>query len=232
MKLGILLLSISLLCLTPVLSANAQETPSNTGVTYESIVTFPTPGGSGVSDGNSINASDFVKIVYVLAVSVAGLLAVIKIILGGVKYMLTDVIPGKEKAKKDIWGAIFGLIIVLSAVFILEIINPQLAVIKIFDGAPEIQVQTPSQSSDVAPASTPTVNTPLNSSDDADAAIANDAAGRTVLYRGGRYGGNTGGVSDNTTDSQAIDGCVSQGGTSYTILVDENDGSKRLVCYQ
>jgi len=43
-----------------------------------------------------------------------------------VKWMLTDLISGKEEAKKDIQGALTGLLIVISAVLILTVINPNL----------------------------------------------------------------------------------------------------------
>ncbi len=66
-----------------------------------------------------------------MSISVAGMIAVIKIIIAGVKYMLSDVITSKEEAKKDIKGALLGLILIMSAVLILQVINPQLTNLKI-----------------------------------------------------------------------------------------------------
>lgn len=64
--------------------------------------------------------------IYLFAISLAAIFAVIKIILGGVKYMLSDVVTTKESAKKDIKTSLLGLIIIAAAVFILQIINPNL----------------------------------------------------------------------------------------------------------
>ena len=46
--------------------------------------------------------------------------------------MLTDLITSKEDAKKDIQGAVLGLLIIIAAVIILETINPQLTKTQIF----------------------------------------------------------------------------------------------------
>lgn len=74
-------------------------------------------------------ASDFegyINSLYWLSISIAALLAVIKIVIAGVKWMMTDVVTSKGEAKKDIKGALIGLLIVLAAVLILTVINPNL----------------------------------------------------------------------------------------------------------
>lgn len=70
--------------------------------------------------------SNYVNLIYALSISAAALLAVIKIIIAGVKYMLTDVVTSKGDAIKEIKGALFGLLLIISAVLILTVINPQL----------------------------------------------------------------------------------------------------------
>lgn len=87
---------------------------------YEPLVTIP-------STGNDLTDFDgFINGLYILSITIAALLAVIKIIIAGVKWMTTDVAPSKGAAKKDIEGALLGLIIVLSAVLILTVINPEI----------------------------------------------------------------------------------------------------------
>ena len=76
----------------------------------------------------------YVNALYLMAISIAAFLAVVKIIYSGVLYMLSDVITTKEEAKKGIWGALFGLLIVIGAVLILETINPQLTNLQVLDG--------------------------------------------------------------------------------------------------
>lgn len=83
----------------------------------------------------SLDTEQFIQLLYGMAISIAALLAVIRIVYAGVQYMLTDVVTSKQKAKKDILGAILGLLIVISAVFILEIINPDLVEFPLFQNA-------------------------------------------------------------------------------------------------
>lgn len=89
-------------------------------IAYENpLVAIPgyTPGGS---------LESFVNLIYGIAISIAALLAVIKIVIAGVKWMLSDVVTSKAEAKKDIQSALFGLIIIISAVLIITIINPSI----------------------------------------------------------------------------------------------------------
>ncbi len=87
------------------------------------------PGVNGNADFNT-----YINTLYALSISIAGLLAVIKIIIAGIKWMLSDVVTSKQEAKSDIQGALFGLLIVISAVLILNIINPQLTQTTLFVG--------------------------------------------------------------------------------------------------
>ena len=84
----------------------------------------PLVGIPGVSGGNF---DSYINAMYGLAISIAALLAVIKIIIAGVKWMMTDVVTSKSEAKKDIQGALLGLLVVLAAVLILTVINPQIS---------------------------------------------------------------------------------------------------------
>lgn len=85
----------------------------------------PLVGIPGISDP-TMNLNSYINVLYALSISIAALLAVIKIIIAGVKYMLSDLISSKQEAKSDIQGALIGLLIVISAVLILNVINPQL----------------------------------------------------------------------------------------------------------
>jgi len=123
---------LTLLLITPVCVALAQ------GITYVPIAQIPF-----APAGQAMTAEAFVAGAYRLSIVVAAMLAVVKIIYGGVQWMLTDVVTSKENAKKDIRGAILGLLIVLSAVFILEIVNPQLTRFSLFSDAPPVTVGQP-----------------------------------------------------------------------------------------
>ncbi|MCD5381621.1 MAG: pilin [Candidatus Pacebacteria bacterium] len=84
---------------------------------YDPIVGVP-----GVDPKNS-DFNVYINSIYALSIGLAALLAVIKIIIAGVKWMLTDVVTSKEEAKEDIKGALIGLLIILSAVLLISVIN-------------------------------------------------------------------------------------------------------------
>ncbi len=92
---------------------------------YQPLVGIP-----GIDVGSDFNA--YINALYKLSIAIAALLAVMKIIVAGAKWMLTDLISGKEEAKKDIEGAVFGLLVIIAAVLILETINPQLTKTNVF----------------------------------------------------------------------------------------------------
>ena len=81
--------------------------------------------------------ADYLNALYALAISLAALLAVVKIVIAGAKYMLSDVVTSKEEAKNDIRGALLGLLIVAGAWLILYTINPQILTCNVFYGNTE-----------------------------------------------------------------------------------------------
>lgn len=109
-----------LLILFPLVSL-AADTP----VDFVPLVGIPF-----VDTTTNITLSQYANALYIAAISLGAVLAVLKIILAGVKYMLTDVITDKSQAKKDIWGALLGLIIMIGAVLILNTVNPEITSLK------------------------------------------------------------------------------------------------------
>lgn len=94
----------------------------------------------------------YINFLYGASISIAALLAVVKIIIAGAKYMVSDLISGKESAKSDIQGAILGLLLILGAVIILEFINPQLVKRNIqFQDLPKRPEVTAGASASVSP---------------------------------------------------------------------------------
>lgn len=70
--------------------------------------------------------SQYVNFLYGFSIAIAALLAVIKIIIAGVKYMLSSLPGTKGDAKTEIQGALLGLLLILGAYLILNTINPAL----------------------------------------------------------------------------------------------------------
>ena len=115
-----ILAAVFVLGLVPIL-ALANSGP----LVYKPLVGIP-----GL--GSSTNFGDYINALYGLSIAVAALMAVIKIIIAGVKYMLSDVVTIKQEAIGDIKGSLLGLGVVISAVLVLTIINPQLTETEIF----------------------------------------------------------------------------------------------------
>jgi len=90
-------------------------------------------GVPGLGDASDITINQYVNALYSLAIGIAALLAVLKLIWAGAKYILSDVVTSKESAKKDIYTAILGLVIVISAVLILQTINRDLTDLTVLD---------------------------------------------------------------------------------------------------
>ena len=89
-------------------------------INYEPLVAIP-----GLTDKGG-DLSSYVNAAYAFSISIAALLAVIKIIIAGVKWMMTDKIGSISEAKSDIQSALLGLIIIICAVLIINIINPSI----------------------------------------------------------------------------------------------------------
>ncbi len=98
----------------------------------------PMVGIPGLAKVSTYTAEMYVDALYKLAITVGGILAVIQIIFGGVMYMFDGSITNKEAGKDKIKGALFGLLIILGAVLLLQTINPDLLNLKIFNNAPSI----------------------------------------------------------------------------------------------
>lgn len=64
---------------------------------------------------------------FLLAIVLAAVLAVVKLVIAGVKYMTSDVVTSKQSAIGDIKGAILGLLLILTTIIIVDTINPDIA---------------------------------------------------------------------------------------------------------
>ncbi len=103
-------------------------------------------------DTNSVDSlGDYANAFYIAAISLGAVIAVLKIIFAGVKYMLSDVITDKSAAKADIKGALLGLILIIGAVLLLNTISPNITSLQAFN-LTALQITRP-------PAPDPTITT-------------------------------------------------------------------------
>jgi len=91
---------------------------------YTPLVNIP-----GVTDNVGLGEAsflDYVAAIYGILIVVAALIAVVRLVIAGARYMMTDLVSGKGKAIADIQGSLLGLLIIIAAVVILNTINPNL----------------------------------------------------------------------------------------------------------
>lgn len=109
--------------------------------TQAQIDYIPLVGIPGVDLAAANTLGQYIDALYIFIISIAALIAVVRLVMAGVKYILSDVINTKESAKKDIKTSLLGLLIVLGAVLILETINPQLTNLTALDNLETFEEQ-------------------------------------------------------------------------------------------
>jgi type IV secretory pathway VirB2 component (pilin) len=107
---------------------------------YNLLAPLPCPPGSTGcttdAKGNQVLSSfdptgpgaigTYLNIIIKIIIGIAAVMAVIMIVIGGIEYMTSELISGKEAGKERITNAIFGLLIALGSWALLNTINPDL----------------------------------------------------------------------------------------------------------
>lgn len=83
---------------------------------------------------SSGSLSDFLNRLFITSISIGAILAVIKLMWGGYRYMLSGLWTSKEGAKETLQNAVLGLLILLGAYLILYQINPCILSLEILNG--------------------------------------------------------------------------------------------------
>lgn len=84
------------------------------------------PDAFGTTITKATNLGDFLSQAFQFGLAIAAALAVIMIVWGGVQYMLSESMFGKEDGKGKIKDAIWGLLLALVSWLILYTINPDI----------------------------------------------------------------------------------------------------------
>ncbi|HYC34377.1 MAG TPA: D-Ala-D-Ala carboxypeptidase family metallohydrolase [Candidatus Paceibacterota bacterium] len=82
-------------------------------------------------EGNNVNLEKYFKNLYRLGIVVATGLAVIMVMWGGIEYITSDALGGKEEGKEKIQNAFMGLLLALGSYLILRTIDPNLVNVKL-----------------------------------------------------------------------------------------------------
>ncbi|MBI2048239.1 MAG: hypothetical protein HYT27_03805 [Parcubacteria group bacterium] len=99
----------------------------------------PLPGQDAVGTANVVG---YLKNMLNLGIGLAIVLAVLMIVIGGIRYMASDAFTDKKEATTQMTMAVFGLIIALGGYLLLQIINPDLVMFKL---PGKIDIKTPIQ---------------------------------------------------------------------------------------
>jgi hypothetical protein len=89
----------------------------------EFVELAPIPGLNADTD---TSLGTYINGLFMFAITVGAFLAVLRIVIGGFKYMTSEAVGSTKDARETITMAVVGLILLLSSLFILEIINPQI----------------------------------------------------------------------------------------------------------
>lgn len=105
-----------------------QATPANSNAfCKDGICTYtplePLPGYTNSPTGG---IAGYLQVVFRVLLSLGGLFAVTMLVISGIRYMLSESFTDKDKAKKRISSALWGLLLLASSWLILYVINPQL----------------------------------------------------------------------------------------------------------
>lgn len=124
-------------CLLSVNIAIAQEdcpeSPDGASNQTEYCLLAPIPLGDDLGAGvtRTTTAQTYIEGAFRLAIAIAGVLAVVMIIVGGVQYMASDAFGKKSEAKNIISNAIWGFALAMGAWIILNTISPGLTTINL-----------------------------------------------------------------------------------------------------
>jgi len=75
---------------------------------------------------NSDSLVEYINSIFTLVISLAAMLAVLRVITGGFQYMTSEALGAKSEARETIQGAVFGLILLVGSWLILYTVNPQI----------------------------------------------------------------------------------------------------------
>ena len=111
------------------LASNALADPIKLNLNYPQF-----PNGPDLTTEQGQQLPALIAYFYYMAIGIAGFLAFIMIVWGGVQWLVSAGNPTQiSEAKDRIKSALLGVVLILASFIILQIINPDLTVLKIGD---------------------------------------------------------------------------------------------------
>ena len=121
----IILFFLSLTTLTATVMTDAEVAFGQTNIALQSIQSLLGQNISGNGTGGQ-DAASVLQNLFTISIALAGVLAVLMIVIGGLEYLLSEAFTSKADAIKRIQAALWGLVIILASFVILNTINPDL----------------------------------------------------------------------------------------------------------
>lgn len=112
-----------------ILPPNPNEPTINANTTYSPLAPLPgltEPIDTSSGDTDSCPFGKYLNIMIKIFLGVAGVLAVVMIVWGGIQYMTSELVSSKEAGKDSITHAILGLVVALGSFMLLNTLNPNL----------------------------------------------------------------------------------------------------------
>jgi len=100
---------------------SVSETHAAITESFAPLTTIP-----GVTDKGPTDLPTYINAIYKFIIAFGALFGVVRIAYAGVKYSLSDIVTDKASAKKDIYGVLLGLAILLIPYIVLNTIYPNL----------------------------------------------------------------------------------------------------------
>ncbi len=120
---AILLFSLLSICSLFFISESVSFAQTNSPTEYTLLAPLPL---TGDAPNQSANSFSYIPGMVRLVIAVAGVLAVLRLIISGIQYMSSDAWSQKSDAKSGINEAFWGLGLAVSAWLILATVNPEL----------------------------------------------------------------------------------------------------------
>src|SRR3990167_9043830 len=109
-----------------VKAESSSSQSSESGFTYTLLQPLPVAGGY-LKDNENVTLKDYLTWAFRFILALAGFLAVMMIVIGGVEYIISGASESmRGEAKKRIENAIWGLVMALVSYLVLYTINPSL----------------------------------------------------------------------------------------------------------
>ncbi|OHA88178.1 MAG: hypothetical protein A2741_00990 [Candidatus Zambryskibacteria bacterium RIFCSPHIGHO2_01_FULL_43_27] len=109
----VLLSTFAFSCAVPIIAQGADYTPL-----------APLPNTLNTTDNTTADLSTYLPGIFKLLIAIAGGLAALVMVIGGVQYLSTDAISGKEEGLERVNNALVGLLLAIASWLILNTINP------------------------------------------------------------------------------------------------------------